>query len=290
VPPPSSPGGHRARLALFDALLRDRRDEHLVRLALRRRLDLRVAHGLLLVCGPDCDPTALGRVIAGRASRAVAVAVPEGTPRHAAVVVPCVTHGMWRHALSVAAPEAAARTGLVIARPPVLGLRALRASYCAAVADAGLAVALDAEGPMVTERELVVPRMLSALPASDQDTLLEPLTPILSLPGPQRSAYVRTLDALHRHGGTQSSAAAVLHVHPNTVRYRIDRIEEMTGLHLDDPRDRLRLDLAAMLVVLRGHPPDRDTDFGLAFREEPDRPWVHDVPGRFEPGAPPCAA
>jgi hypothetical protein len=61
----------------------------------------------------------------------------------------------------------------------------------------------------------------------------------------------------------------VLHVHANTVRYRMDRIEEMTGMRLDDPRDRMRLDLAAMLVVLRGWPPDVEYDFGLSVREEP---------------------
>jgi hypothetical protein len=101
--------------------------------------------------------------------------------------------------------------------------------------------------------------MLSGLSATDQQLLLEPLRPILDLPEAQRSVYVRTLEALHSRGGTQSGAAAVLHVHPNTVRYRMDRIEQITRMRLDDPRDRMRLDLAALLVVLRGHPPDRDS-------------------------------
>jgi DNA-binding PucR family transcriptional regulator len=158
---------------------------------------------------------------------------------------------------------------VVLPRTPVLGLRALRASYFAAVADAGLAVAMDLAGPLVGDAELVVPRMLAALPGADQEALLAPLQPILNLPSAQRSAYVRTLDALYRHGGTQTGAAAVLHVHANTVRYRMDRIEEMTGMRLDDPRDRMRLDLAAMLVVLRGWPPDVEYDFGLSVREEP---------------------
>jgi hypothetical protein len=118
----------------------------------------------------------------------------------------------------------------------------------------------------VGEPDLVVPRMLSALPAADQETVLDPIRPILALPAAQRSAYVRTLDALHRHGGTHAGAAAVLHVHPNTVRYRTDRIEEMTGMRLADPHDRMRLDLAATLVILGGWPPDLHTDLAACFR------------------------
>jgi len=268
VPPPSRAGGA-GLAAVFASLLDARGDGALLRGALRRRSDLRVPYGLLLVCGPDCDPPALGRVIAGRVPRGIAVCCSDASPRHAAVVVPAPSGALWAHAVDVARTEAAARCGLVVPRAPVLGLRALRAAYFAALADAGLAVALDLSGPVVAEADLVVPRMLAALPAADQETLLHPLCPILCLAAPQRSAYVRTLDALHRHGGTCAGAAAVLHVHPNTVRYRMDRIEEMTGLRLDDPHDRLRIDLAATLVVLRGWPPDLQPDFGLSFRERP---------------------
>jgi hypothetical protein len=267
VPPASSGGGRRA---LLESLLLDRSDQGVLREALRRRAELRVPQGPLLVCGRDCDPPALARVLAGRVPRGLAMPVADGAPRHAVVVVPAPTVALWSHALSVAQTEAAVRNGLVLPRAPVLGLRALRAAYFGALADASLAVALDFAGPLLGDMELVLPRMLAALPAADQATLLAPLQPILSLAAPQRSAYVRTLDALHRRGGTQAGAAAVLHLHPNTVRYRMERIEAMTGMRLDDPRDRLRLDLAAMLVMLRGWPPDVRCDFGLAMREEPE--------------------
>jgi sugar diacid utilization regulator len=272
MPPPSTVGGGRqALVAVFEALLGDRRDDEFVRHALRRRVDLRVPHGLLLVCGPDCDPAPLGRVIAGRVARGVVVCVADASPRHAVVVVPSPSRTLWTHAVTIARTEAGARCGLVVVREPVLGLRALRASYFAALADAGLAVAMNLPGPLLDDHELVVPRMLAALPTADQEALLDPLRPILALPTTHRSAYVRTIDALYRHGGTQAAAASLLHLHPNTVRYRMERIEEMTGLRLDDPHDRMRLDLAAMLVVLRGWPPDLHVDrLGSAFRESPD--------------------
>src|SRR5260370_392363 len=74
--------------------------------------------------------------------------------------------------------EAGAGCGLVVVREPVLGLRALRASYFAALADAGLAVAMNLPGPLLDDHELVVARMLAGLPAADQEALLDPLRPI----------------------------------------------------------------------------------------------------------------
>lgn len=35
-----------------------------------------------------------------------------------------------------------------------------------------------------------------------------------------------------------------LHVHPNTVRYRVRRIEQVLGTSLGDPESRLLLDLS----------------------------------------------
>jgi hypothetical protein len=266
VPPPSSAG---ALAALFDELIHEHETACAARLARRRRHEVRVPHGVLLLFGPDTDAAALARRVAGLVPRAAAVpgAAP---PRHAAVVVPSPTPASWRHAVQVARQEAAARTGLLLARPPVLGLRALRAAYFRAVADAGLAVALDVAGPLVSARELLVPRMLAGLDLEGQTTLLEPLQPVLGLPGPQRRIYVRTLDALRRHGGTQASAAASLHIHTNTLRYRLDRIEDLTGLHLDIPGERMLLDLAALLVLLRGDPPDDTDDFGLTLMDAPE--------------------
>ncbi|MGC0417544.1 PucR family transcriptional regulator [Embleya sp. AB8] len=53
------------------------------------------------------------------------------------------------------------------------------------------------------------------------------------------------LDAL----GDVRAAAAALHIHPNTLRYRIKRAGELTGLDWADPKTRL---LAALLLRLPG--------------------------------------
>ena len=256
--PPSAGGGPAARRRqLIEATLGEHCDADLGRLALRLRQDLRVPHGVLLACAaPVDDLVVAGRVIAGRVSRAVAVAAADATPPHAAVVVPAATPLAWSHALKVAAAEAERQGCLVLARPPVTGLRALRAAYFRATADAALARAAGCAGPLVMPGDLVIPRMLALLDDADQRALLSPIQPILTLPGPNRSAYLHTLEALRRSGGAHATAAAELHLHVNSVRYRIDRIEEMTRRRLDDPADRIAIDLAVMLVSLRGVPPD----------------------------------
>jgi PucR-like helix-turn-helix protein len=55
---------------------------------------------------------------------------------------------------------------------------------------------------------------------------------------------VRTLRTLVRCGFDRARTSAALHVHRNTLGYRIGRIEELTGLDLASPRDVARVYLA----------------------------------------------
>lgn len=56
-----------------------------------------------------------------------------------------------------------------------------------------------------------------------------------------RTSYIETLSAYFDAFGDARRAGAALHVHPATVRYRIRRIVEISGLDLDDPEKRLAL-------------------------------------------------
>lgn len=55
---------------------------------------------------------------------------------------------------------------------------------------------------------------------------------------------LETLDAFFTAGGVLESAARELYVHPNTVRYRLKRIAEVTGLSPLDGRDAFALRIA----------------------------------------------
>ncbi|WP_083913474.1 PucR family transcriptional regulator [Nocardia concava] len=46
-----------------------------------------------------------------------------------------------------------------------------------------------------------------------------------------------------RHHGDVRAAATALRIHPNTLRYRLRRAQDITGIDLEDPADRLLLEL-----------------------------------------------
>jgi DNA-binding PucR family transcriptional regulator len=67
---------------------------------------------------------------------------------------------------------------------------------------------------------------------------------LLACPEPYRSTLVTTFWTWAGSGGDPRTAAGRLFVHPNTVRYRLRRIEELTGRSLGDPRGLAELTLA----------------------------------------------
>jgi DNA-binding PucR family transcriptional regulator len=63
----------------------------------------------------------------------------------------------------------------------------------------------------------------------------EVLGPVLGLPTDDRVTLLETLSAYLEHGGSAERAAEVLYCHPNTVRYRLRRLQELTGRSLAEP-------------------------------------------------------
>lgn len=63
-----------------------------------------------------------------------------------------------------------------------------------------------------------------------------------------RADLVATLSAFLRHHGSRKQAARTLRLHVNTVSYRMQRIEQITGLDLSDPDDRLVSHVAIKII------------------------------------------
>lgn len=63
------------------------------------------------------------------------------------------------------------------------------------------------------------------------------------------SDLVETLCAWLDHFGDNTSAAESLHVHPNTFRYRLKRVSEVSGMDLGDCDVRLSLMLQLRLLL-----------------------------------------
>jgi hypothetical protein len=88
--------------------------------------------------------------------------------------------------------------------------------------------------------ELVVhrdPELVSALAAVR-------LAPLEELRGSSRERFAETLLAWLQHRGERQHVAAALHVHPQTVGYRLGKLREMFGAVLDDPQGRFELEVA----------------------------------------------
>ncbi|MDY6810719.1 MAG: helix-turn-helix domain-containing protein [Actinomycetota bacterium] len=62
------------------------------------------------------------------------------------------------------------------------------------------------------------------------------------------SEFTLTLRTYLDHFGDVRAAAAALHVHPNTLRYRVRRLQALTGMDLDDPATRLVVALSLRAV------------------------------------------
>ena len=79
----------------------------------------------------------------------------------------------------------------------------------------------------------------------------------------QRDRIAETLLAWLQSGENAAEVAQQIHVHPQTVRYRLRQIQELFGDQLRDPDRRFELQLALRLRQLTG---DRTARAG------PDRP------------------
>lgn len=108
-----------------------------------------------------------------------------------------------------------------------------------------LALALAGEGGGLALADEHLPELMLA---GDQrlaaDLIERRLGPLASLRASRRERLLETLRAwLDSHGEVRPAAEA-LHVHPQTVRYRLGQLRELLGDALDDPNARLELALA----------------------------------------------
>ncbi|MEU6738657.1 PucR family transcriptional regulator [Streptosporangium sandarakinum] len=101
-------------------------------------------------------------------------------------------------------------------------------------------------GGVVTSDEIYTHALLLAtVPGDVRRSFTErTLDPILDYDRRHRSELLRTLDTFLDCAGSWNACAERLHVHVNTVRYRIRRVEELTGRDLSTMTDRVDLFLA----------------------------------------------
>ena len=107
-------------------------------------------------------------------------------------------------------------------------------------------------GDVTSFEELGVYRLLYQVPdpAELRSFADQVLGSLLAYDARHDADLLHTLSAYLRHRGGLQGSARELMVHVNTVSYRLQRIQEITGLDLDDSEDRLVAHVA--LKILQG--------------------------------------
>lgn len=78
------------------------------------------------------------------------------------------------------------------------------------------------------------------------------LGPALEHDAQRNGALVDTFRRYLQAGSSVKGAAQALKVHPHTVQYRLDRLQRMTGLRLNQPDERLTLEMALRVTDALG--------------------------------------
>jgi hypothetical protein len=228
----------------------------LVRRAKESGLDLRPPMGLLLVAvAPQGDARFLPRSEVAALLRRLPAAIEAGEhtdePACVTLMHPCSKADDWATVRAATEEIAEERRLIILTTTPAIGPLAIHKSYVEARAALALARRVSRRPRALAVADLTLYTLLDSADERAANQLLrQHLGPILGLTKGKREALLGTLEAVNDCGGDAEKAADFLHVHVNTVWSRLRKIEQLTGLSLKAPRDRLHLDLAVYLERL----------------------------------------
>jgi PucR C-terminal helix-turn-helix domain/GGDEF-like domain len=195
---------------------------------------------------PDAPAERLARlrVDAGRAGRSVLVGV-----QGSRLIVLLSEPGSGPGSGSTGAPAEIVHAfgpGPVVLGPPATDLAAAHVSARDALS--GLRAARgwpDAPRPVAAD-DLLPERALAGDPVAHRKLVESAVEPLAAAGG----ELLTTLACYLEGGGVLESCARALFVHPNTVRYRLRRVAELTGRSPTDPRGALVLRFALLAARL----------------------------------------
>ncbi|WP_327145046.1 PucR family transcriptional regulator [Nocardia sp. NBC_01327] len=100
--------------------------------------------------------------------------------------------------------------------------------------------------------EALIPVLLAGSPEVAAALARAVLGPILALPQHDREVLLDTVRTWFAHNGEVSAIAAALFCHRNTVRFRLNRVAELTGRRLTEPRAATEMYLALETQRIQG--------------------------------------
>ena len=133
--------------------------------------------------------------------------------------------------------------GPIVIGPPVPDLMSAARSAQAAVAGLVASKAWPAAPRPVLASDLLPERAIDGDAAARRQLIDDVYLPLVAAGG----GLLETVTAYLAQAGSLEATARTLYVHPNTVRYRLRRAADVTGLAATEPRDGFALHIALVL-------------------------------------------
>lgn len=164
-----------------------------------------------------------------------------------------------------------------------IGVAGIRASHDTAIKALTLIDALGLRDTDLDITDFATYGLLLDIDASEQEQYIHRVVaPIEHYDTQHSTELLKTLECFLDMLGSVQRTASKLYLHPTTVRYRLARAEELTGLRLDNSEHRLALSLALRLHRLRAsHPRTDSVPLSLRSCPCPDK-----VPATYTAGLP----
>lgn len=130
---------------------------------------------------------------------------------------------------------------------PSGNLRDIPKSYAEASKALRIARVIWQQNTLAFYSDLGIYRFLLSAEPDELKTLYKETTlPLVEMDKKHKTDLVRTAEVYLRTPGKLQEAAAALFIHRHTLRYRLQRLETILGLDLNDAEQRLRLQLGLM--------------------------------------------
>ncbi len=254
----ASAAAGRARQQLVEGLIlsRDPADPELARWGRHLGLDFAREHYVIVLAVPESPLGGLSSAAESVLARRAPDAVVATRPDEIVGIVPVARGGRPAAeqgralALACVAGEGSRVSGAGIGNP-CPGAAGIARSYVEARHALAAGSRMGKAGTVAAYADLGIHRLLLRVPnVSDLWAFAEEVLGALS--EDERSTginYLQTLSVYFEENGSPRRAAERLHLHPNTVTYRLRRIEELTGMSLSVHRDRLMAEIAAEIYT-----------------------------------------
>jgi hypothetical protein len=196
---------------------------------------------------PSDDPTSVPAGVRGRAGRGAAGMLVGVQGSRLVVVVggdlaPAGDHSVPAELADAFGP------GPVVIGPTVATLADAHRSAADALSALRAVVAWPGAPRPVLAADLLPERALAGDVTAQRELVDTVVAPLIAAGG----SLVGTIDSYFESGGVLEACARAMFVHPNTIRYRLRRVTEITGRVPTDSRDALVMRIALALARLAG--------------------------------------